>query len=58
MTSLDPKSESDVEKKEISTGHLKQVWLTVLILLIGGCVSVILITVLISLVLGLPLHLP
>jgi len=58
MANFEPNNHSDEEKQEISPDHLKQVWLTVLILLIGGCISAILITVVISWVLGLPLHLP
>jgi len=46
------------ESTPISPDRLRKVWLTVLLMLAGGCVSAVLITLLISWAFGLGVHLP
>ncbi len=42
----------------IAPDRLRKVWLTLLLMLAGGCVSAVLITLLISWAFGLGVHLP
>ncbi len=45
-------------KKTIPPEQLKRVWLAVILMVVGGCVSALVITLVISWILRLPLHLP
>jgi hypothetical protein len=47
-----------IEKKPIPPEQLKRVWLTVILMIAGGCVSAVVITLAISWILGLKIHLP
>ncbi len=57
MTAID-EDERPQESKPIAPDRLRKVWLTVLLMLAGGCVSAVLITLLISWAFGLGVHLP
>ncbi|MPM55202.1 hypothetical protein SDC9_101995 [bioreactor metagenome] len=57
MTPID-EDERPQESTPISPDRLRKVWLTVLLMLAGGCVSAVLITLLISWAFGLGVHLP
>lgn len=46
------------EKYPLPQQQLQRVWLTVILMLTGGCVSAIVLTLLISWAFGLKIHLP
>lgn len=57
MTPID-EDERPQEHAPIAPDRLRKVWLTVLLMLVGGCISAVLLTLLISWVFGLGVHLP
>jgi len=57
MTPIE-EDEHPQEHAPIAPDRLRKVWLTVLFLLVGGCISAVLITLLISWAFGLGVHLP
>ncbi len=58
MNDLFDDEERPEEKKPIAPEQWRKVWLAVLLMLAGGCLSAILLTLLITWAFGLKIHLP
>ena len=58
MTEKSDDFQKDKKKPRLDSRLIEKVWLTIILMIGGGCISVIVIVLLISWLFKLPLHLP